>query len=96
MAAGTTGVEAGGAVGDGVSSGSTELGGVLSRGGVGESVTVATFVAATVLVGELISGVAGVVVRGLIAVGVQVGVTVRTEVGVLVGSGGLVAVGRGG
>ena len=100
---------AGGAVGPGVLSGSTEastvsvaslsaepLVGVVSRGGVGERVTVATFVAVAVLVGELISGVAGVLVGRLIPIGVRVGVTDGVEIGVLVGLGGLVAVGRGG
>ena len=99
----------GGAVGPGVLSDSTEastvsvaslsaepLVGVVSRGGVGERVTVATFVAVAVLVGELISGVAGVLVGRLIPIGVRVGVTDGVEIGVLVGLGGLVAVGRGG
>ena len=62
-------------VGDGVPSGSTEastvrvaspsvksLVGVWSGGGVGESVTVGVLVAVAVLVGELISAVAGVLV----------------------------------
>jgi hypothetical protein len=42
----------------------------LSKGGVGESVTVAIFVAAAVLVGELISTVAGVLVGRLLVTGV--------------------------
>lgn len=109
VAAGTVGVKVRGLVGDGVMSGSTEdstvsvaslsgepLVGVVSRGGVGERVTVATFVAVAVLVGELISGVAGVLVGRLIPIGVRVGVTDGVEIGVLVGLGGLVAVGRGG
>ena len=98
-----------GAVGPGVMSDSTEastvsvaslsgepLVGVVSRGGVGERVTVATFVAVAVLVGELISGVAGVLVGRLIPIGVRVGVTNGVEIGVLVGLGMLVAVGKGG
>ena len=92
----------GGAVGPGVLSGSTEaatvgaakpLVGVPSEGGVGERVTVATFVAVAVLVGELISVVAGVLVGRLIPIGVRVGVTAGVEVGALVGFGGRVAVG---
>ena len=62
MPTGVKGVKVGGPVGDGVSS--------LPKGGVGERVTVATFVAAAVLVGELISVVAGVLVGGLMALGV--------------------------
>jgi hypothetical protein len=81
-------------VGDGVTSGSTELSGVVSRDGVGERVTVAIPAAAAVLVGELVSVVAGVLVGGLTASGVRVEVAVGIEVGVLVGSGGLVAVGK--
>ena len=105
VAAGSGGVKVGGLVGDGVLSGSTEastvsvaslptesLAGVLSGGGVGESVTVAIFVAVAVLVGELISAVAGVLVGR--SIGVRVGVAAGVEVGVLVGSGGLVAVGN--
>ena len=70
------------------------LAGVLLEGGVGESVTVAIFVAVAVLVGELISAVTGVLVGRFI--GVRVGVAAGVEVGVLVGSGGIVAVGNGG
>lgn len=83
VAAGTVGIKVRGLVGPGVMSGSTEtstvsvaslsgepLVGVVSRGGVGESVTVATFVAVAVPMGELISGVAGVLVGRLFAIGV--------------------------
>jgi hypothetical protein len=69
VAVGGRDVEGGGLVGDGVLSGSTEastvssaepLAEVPSEGGAGEGVTVAIFVAAVVLVGELISAVASV------------------------------------
>jgi hypothetical protein len=75
VAVGVGGTKAGGWVGDGVWSGSTEastvsvaslvaepLAGVSSEGGEGESVTVAVFVAVAVFAGELISVVAGVLV----------------------------------
>ena len=62
VAAGTGGVKVRGLVGDGVPNS--------SKGGVGERVTVAILVAAAVLVGELISVVAGVLVGGLSAIGV--------------------------
>lgn len=86
MAVGARGVEVGEAVGDGVPSS--------SEGGVGDRVTVGVFVAAAVLVGELISVVASVLVGGLAAAGVRVEVAVG--VGVPVGPAGLVAVGKGG
>ena len=79
VAAGTGGVKVRGLVGDGVLSCSTgastvgsakPLTGVVSRGGVGERVTVAILVAVAVGVGELISVVAGVLVGGLRAIGV--------------------------
>lgn len=83
MPVGAKGVEAGGLVGDGVLSS--------SKGGVGETVTVATFAATAVLVGELISTVAGVLVGRLLATGVSVKVASGVGVGVL---GELVAVGK--
>ena len=70
VAAGVGGIKVRGLVGDGVLSPSTVLRAGFSEGGGGERVTVAIFVAATVLVGELISIIAGVLVGGLTVIGV--------------------------
>jgi len=67
----------------------------LPEGGVSDSVTVAVFVAVAMLVGELVSIVAGVLVGKLAAIGVRVRAAAVVEVSVLVGQGVSVAVGKG-